>query len=85
MDRVLLDDVKVVLSDALGVGVRVDAFHQGTRLLGEIPEMDSMAVVAVLTAIEERFGIVVYDDEISAGTFETLGTLSEFVARKLIQ
>jgi acyl carrier protein len=54
-----------------------------TPLLGSIPELDSMAVVTVITMIEERFGIVVDDDEISAETFETVGTLYDFVNAKL--
>ena len=82
-DSSLIEDVKVILADALGIGARVDAFDAQTSLLGAIPELDSMAVVAVITAIEERFGITVYDDEISAATFQTLGTLTEFVSQKL--
>lgn len=53
-----------------------------SELLGSIPEIDSMAVVTILTAIEEQFGIEIDDAEISAETFETLGTLVEFVDLK---
>jgi acyl carrier protein len=42
-----------------------------------------MAVVTLITALEEHFGLVVEDDEISATTFETLGTLVRFVEDKL--
>ena len=48
-----------------------------------IPEFDSMAVVTVLTMIEDEFGIVIGDDEVSADAFETLGTLASFVDRKI--
>jgi acyl carrier protein len=41
-----------------------------------------MAVVNLITALEEHFGIVVEDDEIGASTFETLGTLAAFVQQK---
>jgi len=54
-----------------------------TSLLGAIPEFDSMAVISVITALEERFGIVVDDDEIDASVFETVGSLVAFVERKL--
>lgn len=54
-----------------------------TRLLGAIPELDSMAVVSLITALEEQFGITVEDDEIGAATFESLGTLANFVEQKL--
>jgi acyl carrier protein len=54
-----------------------------TELLGNIPEFDSMAVVTVITSLEELFGIFVEDDEISAETFETVGSLARFIDEKL--
>ncbi len=48
-----------------------------------MPEFDSMAVVAVVTAIEDEFGIVIDDDELSAEVFATVGSLSDFVGSKL--
>lgn len=54
-----------------------------TPLLGAIPEFDSMAIVSVITAIEDQFGITIDDDEITADIFATLGSLSEFIQTKL--
>ncbi len=54
-----------------------------TNLLGEIPEFDSMAVVSVITGIEEMFEITIDDDDISADTFETVGSLVDYVEEKL--
>jgi acyl carrier protein len=51
-------------------------------LLGSLPELDSMAVVSLIAALEAQFDIAIDDDEISASTFETLGSLAAFVARK---
>jgi acyl carrier protein len=78
-----IDEVKLALSSALQLGARAQAMDASTPLLGAIPELDSMAVVNVITALEERFGISVADDEIGAATFATLGSLSEFVEQKL--
>lgn len=78
-----LDQVKAILRDTLSLGERAGALTPSSRLLGGIPEFDSMAVVTVLTMLEEQFGIAVDDDEVSADIFETLGTLTEFVDRKL--
>jgi len=58
-------------------------FGYETPLFGSLPELDSMAVVNVVTALEEHFGFEIEDDEITAETFETLGSLSAFVAGKL--
>lgn len=77
------DDVKNLLAQTLQLGPRADALTTGAPLLGAIPELDSMAVVSILTAIEEQFGFVVEDDEISADVFETFGSLVAFVDGKL--
>ncbi|OWW22246.1 acyl carrier protein [Noviherbaspirillum denitrificans] len=77
------DDVKNILCDTLGLTGTARSLTQDSAIMGGIPEFDSMAVVTVLTALEEHFGITVDDDEISASTFETLGTLVQFVERKL--
>jgi acyl carrier protein len=42
-----------------------------------------MAVVSIITALEERFDFSVDDDEIDASIFETVGTLVAFVEGKL--
>lgn len=81
--KVVIDDVKMVIGNALQLGGRGQGMDASTPLLGAIPELDSMAVVNVITALEEHFGISVADDEIGAATFVTLGTLTAFVEQKL--
>lgn len=76
-------DVKNLLSGSLQLGQRADALTAESPLLGALPELDSMAVVGILTSLEEHFGFTVEDDEISADTFSTLGSLVSFVERKL--
>lgn len=71
-----------VLDQALQLGDRCADFVEGTRLLGEIPELDSMAVLTVLTELEECYGIVVDDDDVSADTFESVGSLVDLVVEK---
>ena len=80
-----LDEVREILSDVLSLGERKSSLNADSGLLGSIPELDSMAVVNVITALEESFGITVDDDEISAKTFETLGSLTSFVEQKLAE
>lgn len=80
---VTMRDTIQVLQDVLHLGDSARSFGETTRLLGSIPEFDSMAVVNVVTTIEERFGVIVEDDEISAETFETVGSLHAFLLSKL--
>lgn len=76
-------DVKNLLARSLQLGQRADALTAESPLLGALPELDSMAVVGILTSLEEHYGFTVEDDEISADTFSTLGSLTKFVERKL--
>ena len=80
-----IEAIKNILADVLSLGDRKTSLNSKSALLGSLPELDSMAVINIITALEEQFGIVVDDDEISAKTFETLGTLAIFIDRKLAE
>jgi acyl carrier protein len=80
-----LKEVRNILCDVMSLGERKPFLEEDSALLGSIPELDSMAVVNVITALEEYFGITVDDDEISAKTFETLGSLTRFIEQKLAE
>jgi acyl carrier protein len=80
-----LEEVKNLLTDVLNLGPAGQSLNADSPLLGALPELDSMAVVGVIAAIEDRFGIAVDDDDISASTFETVGSLADFVAQKSAQ
>jgi len=74
--------VRKMLRDALGLGDRADRLTLETPLLGGLPEFDSMAVVTVITMIEDELGVTIDDDELSADVFATVGSLVEFVSQK---
>ncbi len=79
----MIDQVRTIVDSALQLRGRLGASDGATALLGAIPELDSMAVVSLITALEEHFGFTVADDEIEAATFATLGSLADFVQHKL--
>jgi acyl carrier protein len=72
-----------ILRSTLNLAPGRVALSADTALLGSIAELDSMAVVSILTAIEERFGFAIDDDEVEGRTFESVGSLSRFVQDKL--
>jgi acyl carrier protein len=77
------DHVKSLLDDVLQLNGRVAQWNDRTPLMGSVPELDSMAVVGIITALEEDFGFIIADEEISGDIFATLGSLTSFVQRKL--
>ncbi|BDT66488.1 acyl carrier protein [Comamonadaceae bacterium OS-1] len=76
-------EVKAVLNEVLSLNGRSAAFTRETHLLGAIPELDSMAVVSLITRLEEHFGLTVDDDDMDGSTFATVGALVDFVDAKL--
>jgi len=76
--------LRETLADVLGLSAEtVDAFTTCSELFGALPELDSMAVATLLTEIEDRFSILIDDDDVDAETFETYGSLLAFVEGKL--
>ena len=76
-------EVLRILDEVLSLNGRSVAFTRDTPLLGAIPELDSMAVVTLITTLEEQLGLVVDDDDIDGATFATVGSLTDFVSDKL--
>jgi len=76
-------EVLRVLDEVLSLDGRSAKFTRDTPLLGAIPELDSMAVVSLITSMEDQLGIVVDDDDIDGATFATVGSLVDFVSGKL--
>jgi len=72
-----------ILDEILSLNGRAQSFVRDTPLLGAIPELDSMAVVSLINAFEERLGLTIEDDEIDGSVFASVGTLVDFVSQKL--
>lgn len=77
------NEVLAIIDEVLCLNGRATAFTLDEPLLGALPELDSMAVVGVINQIEERFDLIVEDDEIDGSTFATVGSLVAFVEGKL--
>ncbi len=78
----LQQEIKQLLKETLQID-DTESWDAETEILGSIPEFDSMAIVTVLTLVEENYGIIIEDDEVSAEVFETLGALVEFISEKI--
>lgn len=62
---------------------RAEAIGPDTPLFGAMPELDSMAVAGLLTEIEDRFGVLIEDDELDGDMLASFGGLAAFVRGKL--
>ncbi|ACX96389.1 acyl carrier protein [Halothiobacillus neapolitanus] len=82
-DSVIFDDVRQTVISTLGLDVQSARLTADSPLLGALPELDSMGVVLLLTALEDHFDLVLSDDEIDSAWFETLGTLTLAIESRL--
>ncbi|HEB66748.1 MAG TPA: acyl carrier protein [Gammaproteobacteria bacterium] len=80
---VVLENIRQILGDVLQIDSGSRELTESTPLLGNLPELDSMAVVSLITSIEEFYGFEIDDEEINAEVFETVGSLAEFIKGKI--
>lgn len=76
-------DVKDLVVETLGVEDRAETLDADTPLFGSLPELDSMAILQLIVELEQRFGIVVEGEDVTAEVFETIASLTAFVSDKL--
>ena len=75
--------VRQVLADTLSLGPQAYQLTETSPLFGSLVELDSMGVVLVLTALEDRFDLSLADEDIDAQWFATLGSLVDAVEARL--
>jgi acyl carrier protein len=66
-----------VLAELLGGDS--ERYTPETELFGSLPELDSLALVELITVIEERFGFELDEDDITAEVFGTVESLAAHI------
>ena len=75
--------IKQLLIDTLSLSTSVEQIEDDLLLLGNIPEFDSMAIVSIITALEEEFAFVADDDDLTAEVFESVASIVQFVEERI--
>jgi acyl carrier protein len=83
MEGTTLEAVAETVAQVLELGERGKSLEAGTRLFGAMPELDSLAVLELITALEERFGIEFGSEDISAESFGTIGSVVALIDDRL--
>jgi acyl carrier protein len=83
ISQAIFEDVKAVVVLTLHIEDQADDLGPETGLFGNLPELDSLAVVKLIVALQKRFGIEIKIDEIVGDIFGTLGGLAAFVEAKV--
>lgn len=74
--------IKQLLVEELSLSLTPQQIANDMPLLGNLPELDSMSIVSIITALEETFDFVAEDDELTAEVFESVDSLVLFVMQK---
>lgn len=77
------NQIKTLLDDVLHLQGKTASWTKDTPLLGNLPELDSLAVVEVIAGMEKTFGFHIEDDEINAEMMTSLASLTHFVEEKI--
>ena len=73
-----------LLDETLKLNGRTQSFSESTRLLGSLPELDSLGVAHLISAMEKKFKFHIQDDELDGSVFRTVGSLTEFIEKKMV-
>ncbi len=74
-----------VIAESLGCTMDVRAMQAEDALLGVLPELDSIGIVALITALEDRFDVHFEDDDLDAEVFATVASLLAHINTRLEQ
>lgn len=79
----LTTEIKQLLIETLSLDITPEEMADDALLLGDIPEFDSMAIVSIITALEENYHFTSADDELTAEVFESVETVVAFVSEHI--
>ena len=74
-----------VVAESLSCTIDVRAMQAEDALLGALPELDSIGIVALITALENRFDVHFEEDDLDAEVFATVASLLAHINTRLEQ
>lgn len=79
----VLESVLRIIDSELNLKGKALNFTEDTKLRGSLPQLDSMAIVSVITTLEEQLGFEFPEDQLDGAIFESVGSLVDCVTRLL--
>lgn len=70
------------IAEILGIGDRRHTLTADTELFGALPELDSLAVLELATALEAKYDLVIEDEDFTGEVFASIGSLADFIASR---
>jgi acyl carrier protein len=83
MSSAILEQVKTLIIEELGIPLNTDNLDETTALDAGGLDLDSLGFVELIVLVEQQFGFQFSETEINLEAFKTIGTLSALIASKL--
>lgn len=78
-----IEQVRTIIADRLDVNISREEIEPDSGLLEDGLGLDSIAIVELITLIEEHFGFKFDEDGLNMEAFESVSTLAEYIQRQL--
>ena len=82
MSNTVINELKKIIAEELDVNLIVEEIDENTSLFEEGLGFDSIAIVELISFIEERFEIEFSDSELNPEHFTSLKILADFIISK---
>ncbi len=82
MPESLKYQIKKLIVDTLSLEVAPEEIPEDETLFGGGMDIDSIATLEIVAAIEKKFDITVEDEELTVELFDTVATLAAYVTDK---
>jgi len=79
----ILEKVLPLLAEVAGLPEAYDAANESASLLGHGIRLDSIEILSLVSAIEEKLGLTIDESELDRSDFLTVGTVIDFVAKRV--
>jgi acyl carrier protein len=78
-----VEDIKKIIVNSVGGDIKVQDLTMEFKLVGNL--LDSMSVNNLIIGLEDNFGILFDDDELSEEMFQSVGSLINSMEKKIGQ
>jgi acyl carrier protein len=82
MIEATVEQMKTIIADELDVNLRREDIEADTPLFEDGLGLDSIAIMAFITLIEEHFEFQFAEDELTMEPFQNLRTLAQFISAR---
>jgi acyl carrier protein len=83
MSETLVNQLKTIMAEELDVNLKVEDIDENASLFEDGMGLDSIAIVELISLVEEHFGFQFSDTELTPESFSNLSMLADFISGKL--